>query len=88
MAGLSGFQGHLHSFAIAQVADQNHTRRLPQRGTERQREVGGVAVQLTLVDGRTLVIVQKLDRVLDGDDVTGVLIVDAIEQRGQSRGLA
>ena len=40
-------------------------------------KLGGVAVQLSLVDGRPFVVVQKLYRIFDGDDVAGLLFVDA-----------
>ncbi len=83
MTGLSGFEDHFHGFAVAQFAHQDHLRRLPQRGAQGQREVRRIAVQFPLVDGGPLVIVQKLDGIFDGDDVAGLLFVDAVEQRRQ-----
>ena len=47
-----------------------------------------VAVQLALMDGRLLVVMQELDRILDGEDVLGPGLVDQIDDRGERRGLA
>ena len=83
VASLGGFENHLHGFAVAHFAHQDHLGRLPQGGAQRQREVRRIAVQFPLVDGGPLVIVQKLDGIFDGDDVAGLLFVDAVEQRRQ-----
>ena len=45
-------------------------------------------MQLPLMDGRALVIVQELNGILNGDDVVVLLAIDAIEKHGQGRGLA
>ena len=38
--------------------------------------------------GRALVLVQKLDRVFDSDNVANLLLVNAVEQSSQGRRLA
>lgn len=84
MTGLGGFERHLHGFTIAKFADQDYARRLPKRGAQSEREIWCIAVQFALMDGRALVVVQEFDWIFNSDDVTGVLLVDAIEECGQS----
>ena len=55
---------------------------------ERVVEVVGVGADLALVDDRALVGVQDLDRVLDRDDVTRLVLVDVVDHRGERRRLA
>ena len=81
-------QRDLDGLAVAHLADEDHLRRLPQRRRERRGERRRVAVQLALVDGRLLVLVQELDRILDGEDVFGAGLVDQIDDRRQRRRLA
>ena len=86
--GLGGGQRDLDRLAIAHLADEDHLRRLAQRGPQGQGERRRVAVQLALMDGRLLVVVQELDRILDGQDVIGPGLVDQIDDRRQRRRLA
>ena len=86
--GFGGGERDLDGLAVAHLADQNHFWRLPERGAERQREGRRIAVQLALVDGRLLVEVQELDRILDGQDVIGAGLVDQVDDRRERRRLA
>ena len=52
------------------------------------REAVGVAVHLALVDQAVLVLVDVLDRILDGEDVLVALGVDLVDHRRQRRRLA
>ena len=52
------------------------------------REPEGVGVDLALVDETALVLVDVLDRILDGDDVLAPLGVDLVDHRRQRRRLA
>ena len=88
VAGLGRGQRDFDRLAIAHFADQDHLRRLAQRGPERQRERRRVGVQLALVDRALLVVVQELDRVFDGEDVIGAAGVDQVDDRGERRRLA
>ena len=83
VAGFRSFQNHFDGFPIAQFADQDHLRRLSQRRPHRQGKVRRIAVQLSLVDGGLLVIVQKFDGIFDGDDMASLLFVDAVQQSRQ-----
>ena len=69
MAGLGGGERGLDRLAVAHLADEDDVGVLAHRGTQRDGEVVGVDADLALVDHRELVVVQDLDRVLDGDDV-------------------
>ena len=48
----------------------------------------GVAVHLALVDEAVLVLMDVLDRILDGQDVLVALGIDLVEHRGERRRLA
>ena len=73
VAGFRGFQRDLDRLAVAHFTHQNHLGRLPQRGAQGQRERRCVAVQFALVHRGFLVIVQKFDGILDGENVNGAL---------------
>ena len=45
-------------------------------------------MQLALVNRRPFVVVQELNGIFDRDDVADLLLIDAVEQRGQGRRLA
>src|SRR4029079_698514 len=68
MAGFGRRQRDLDRLAVAHLADQDHLRRLTQRRSKGEREGRRVGVQLALVNGVFLVLMQKLDRVLDGQN--------------------
>ena len=88
VAGLGGGQGDRDGLQVAELADEDHVRVLPQHVLERGAEAVGVRADLALVDQRLLVLVQELDRVLDGDDVVGAGAVDQVDERGERRRLA
>ena len=73
---------------VAHLADEDHVRVLTQRGLQAEREALRVGAQLALVDDAVLVLVEELDRVLDGHDVLVALLVDQVEHRGERGGLA
>ena len=58
------------------------------RPANRLGEVGHVDADLALVDGRFLVLVVILDRVLDRDDMPVEVVVDIVDHRGQAGRLA
>ena len=85
MAGFRRFQRHFDRLAIAHLAEQNHFRRLPQRGPQSQRKIRRIRMQLALMNGRILVLVQKLDRIFDRNDVIKLCLVNQIDHRRQRR---
>ena len=70
VAGLGELDAVLHGFAFADLADQDHVRRLAQRVLQRRVPGLGVHADFAVGDHAALVRMHVLDRVLDGDDVT------------------
>ncbi len=73
---------------VADFPHHDDAGRLPQRGSQRQGKIGRIAVQFALVYRRSLVLVQKFDRIFHRQDVIAIFAVDRVDQRGQRRGLA
>ena len=73
---------------VAQLADQDDVRVLPQHVLERLGEARVSTPTSRWLTTQRLCVVQELDRVLDGDDVVAPGAVGQVEQRGQRRGLA
>src|SRR5206468_6089924 len=66
---------------VPQLPDENHVWILPQRGPQAGPEVLGVYPDLALRDGGVDVAMQKLDGVLERDDVLLVRLVDVVHDR-------
>ena len=88
MAGFGEGDGVVHGFAVANLADQNHVRRLTQGVFQRREPVFGVHPDLALGDDAVLVVVHVFDRVLDGDDVAEAVFVAVADHRRQRGGFA
>ena len=88
MTGLGEGDGVLHGLAVADLADQNHVRRLAQGIGQRVFVAVGVHADFTLIDDGFFVMVDEFDRVFDGDYMSGAAAVADIDQRGQRGGLA
>jgi hypothetical protein len=88
VARLGDAQGGLDRLEVAQLADQDHVGILAERGAQRVGEPLRVLVDFALVDQAALVLVDELDRVLDGEDVLVPLGVDLVDHRRQRRRLA
>ena len=73
---------------VAHLADEDHVGVLAQRGAQAVGERRRVLADLALVDDARPVVVQELDRVLDGEDVLVPGAVDVVEERGEGRRLA
>ena len=71
VAGLGRGDGRGDGLQVAHLADQDDVRVLAQGGPQGVGETRGVGADLALVDDALLVLVEELDRVLDGDDVAG-----------------
>src|SRR5262249_48511591 len=87
VAGLSDAQRGLDSFQVAHLTDEHDVGVFTKRGTQRVGEGMGIRVYFALVDEALLVIVQKLDRVLDGDHVLFAFAVDLVQHGGERGGL-
>ena len=75
--------------SIAHLADQNDVGVLADGGAKRRAETAGCAARPRGGRRRDCWFgVNELDRILDGDDVLRVLLVDAVDDGGQRRRLA
>ena len=86
--GVGRREGGPDGLRVAHLADEDHVGVLAQHPLEGRGVVLGVGADLPLVDERPLVGVEDLDRVLDGDDVPGLGLVDRVDHGGDGRGLA
>ena len=73
---------------VAQLADQDDVGVLAQHAPERLGVRLGVEPDLALVDDAAPVVVDDLDRILDGDDVLLARAVDPVDHRRERRRLA
>ena len=69
MAVFGGFEKNLKRLVVADFPHHDDAGRLPQRGSQRQGKIGRIAVQFALVYRRSLVLVQKFDRIFHRQDV-------------------
>ena len=88
VARLGREQGGFDRLEVAHLADQDHVGVLAQGGAHGVGERPRVGRHLALVDDRLVVLVQELDRVLDGHDVHAPRAVDVVHHAGQRRALA
>ena len=88
VTGLGGGERQADGLQVAHLADQDHIRILAQRRAQRLAEAERVAMHLALVDETALGVVHELDRILDGDDVIGAVVVAVIDHAGERRRLA
>src|SRR3984893_5109876 len=86
VAGFGGQQRGGNGFEVAHFADEDDIGILTQSGAQGGGEVRCVDLDLALVDEAALVAVQKLDGVLDGDEVVGAVGVDAVDHGGERGG--
>src|SRR5712692_9985168 len=88
VTGLRRGEGGLDRLQVAHFTHQDHVWVLSQRALERLAEGHRVHPDLALVDEGALVANEKLDRVLDGHDVVGLVRVDVVDHRGERGGLS
>ena len=89
VAGFGEGDRVVHALAGAHLADHDHVGRLAQGVLQRVLPAVGVDADLALGDDAAFVLVHELDRVLDGDDVPGgvlVAVADHRRQRGRFAG--
>ncbi len=88
VAGLGGGDRRRDRLQVTHLTDQDDVGVLAQDVLERLGEPVRVGADLALVHDAPLVLVQELDRVLDGHDVPVTLGVDHVDHGGQRRRLA
>ena len=85
VTGLGRRHRDLHRGAVANFADQNYFRRLPERGAQAVGEIREILSELALIEERLLVRMQKLDRVLQGQNMNFLRHVELVQHRGERR---
>ena len=88
VARLGRLERDLHRLLVADLADEDDVRILPQRRAQRRGEARRVEADLALADARHLVAVQELDGVLDRDDVQRARRVQVRDHARDRRALA
>src|SRR5262245_39135870 len=81
MTSLRDSEGRFDRLKIAHFADQDYIRILTKRSAQSVSETAGIGVDLTLIHNATLVVVKKLNRVLDRENVLAALSVDFVNHR-------
>ena len=88
MAGFRGHERDFHGRAIAHFADKNNLWCLPERGAQAIRITIEVMPEFALIKGGAAGRVNELDRILQGNDMNRLFLVNLIQDRGQGRRLA
>ena len=85
VAGFCDAQRRFDRFEVAHFADQHHVRILAKRSAQRCGKSMRVGVDFALVDQTALVVVQKLDRIFDRQNVFVTIAIDLVDHRRQRR---
>ena len=85
LARLGGRERQPDRLDVGQLAHDEHVRVLAQGVAQAPLEGRGVLADLSLVHDRPPVLVQELDRLLDGEDVARPGPVDPVDERRQRR---
>ena len=88
VARLRRAQSDLDRLPVAYFPDENDLGGLAQGRAQPVGEAVEIGAQLALVEGRRVMRVNKLDGVLQGDNVDGACAADLAEDRGQGSGFA
>ena len=88
VTGLGGADGHFDGLEITQLSDDHDVRIFAQRAFERRRKGAGVLPHLTLGYVATNRLLHDFHRIFHRDDVILAVLVQFVNQCGQSRGLA
>ena len=86
--GFGKRDGLLHGVAVADLTVHVHVWRLAQRVFKRVFVRVRVDAHVALVHHRALVRMQELQRIFDGEDVAGDVLVAVVDHRRQRGGLA
>ena len=85
MARLRDSQGGRHSLKVAHLTDKDDIGVLPEDMLECGSEIVRIGLDFPLVYDAVLVRVDILDRILDRDHMSVTLLVDLVDQAGESR---
>src|SRR4030088_339865 len=79
VARLSDPQSRLDGFQVAHLADQYYVRVLAQGSAEGLGKTLRISVDFALIDDAVLMVMEKLNRVLDSEDVFVAVFVDLVD---------
>ena len=88
MAGFREGNSIVHGFTVADFANQNDIRRLAQGVFQCNRPIFGIYTDFTLGDDAVLVLVDKLNRVFDGNNMVEAVFVSIVDKGGKGSRLA
>ena len=88
VARLGRVQRGVDGLLVTHLAHEDDIRILPEGGAQGLREAVRVEPDLALVDHRAPILVQELDRILDGENVSRTGAIDVIDHRRERRRLA
>ena len=79
MPRVGSHQSGFHGLSVTDLTHQNDIGVLPENMTQALAKGEGIHTYLTLIDTRHLIAVEVFDRIFNGDDVFGLLIVDRVD---------
>ena len=88
MAGFCEGNGVVHGLAVADFTNQDNIRRLAQGIFQCNRPIFCIYTDFTLGDDAVFVLVDKLNRVFDGNNVVEAVFVSIVDKGGEGSGLA
>ena len=88
MAGFREGNSVVHGLSVADFANQDNIRCLAQGVFQRNRPIFGIYADFSLGDDAVFVLVDKLNRVFDGDNVVEAVFVSIVDKGGERSGLA
>lgn len=88
MAGFREGNGVVHGLAVSDFTNQDNIRRLAQGIFQCNRPIFCIYTDFTLGDDAVFVLVDKLNRVFDGNNVVEAVFVSIVDKGGEGSGLA
>jgi hypothetical protein len=87
MPGFRRGNSDAHGLGVTHFADNNNVWRLPQRGPKGGGKIRGIYPHLDLLHQAVTMDVFVFNRILDGDYVPRLTMIDQIDQSGKRGGL-
>src|ERR1022692_3679383 len=88
VTGFRRLESDVHRFDVSHLSNENNVRRLTQNMPQSDIEVISIDAYFTLTDDRLLVLVDKLNRVFNRDNINLPMCIEEIDHRGKSCRLA
>ena len=84
MTCLGGGHSHVDGLIIPHFTKKNHIRALTQSGPESRHVIFRIHVDLALAHNTACMAVQIFKRILEGDNMPVLVLVDLVDNTGQS----